>query len=82
LYLTAKGIVMTTIKNQLIQEIEGIDDENLLKEIFILIRDVNGLKKYVQLSPEQKKQIEQARQEFVQAKYTSTDQLFKGLENE
>jgi hypothetical protein len=82
LYLTAKGIVMTTIKDQLIQEIEGIDDENLLKEIFILIRDVNGLKKYVQLSPEQKKQIEQARQEFIQAKYTSTDQLFKGLENE
>lgn len=70
---------MTTIKNQLIQEIEGIDDDNLLKEIFILIRDVNGLKKYVQLSPEQKKQIEQARQEFLQSKHTTTEQLFNGL---
>ena len=69
---------MTTIKNQLIQEIEGIDDDNLLKEIFILIRDVNGLKKYVQLSPEQKKQIEQARQEFLQSKHTTTEQLFNG----
>jgi|LakMenEpi03Aug12_release.lakeMendotaPanAssembly.Ray.scaffolds.fasta_scaffold1477852_1 hypothetical protein len=70
---------MTTIKNQLIQEIEGINDDNLLKEIFILIRDVNGLKKYVQLSPEQKKQIEQARQEFLQSKHTTTEQLFNGL---
>jgi hypothetical protein len=70
---------MTTIKNQLIQEIEGINDDNLLKEIFILIRDVNGLKKYVQLSPEQKKQIEQARQEFLQSKHTTTEQLFNEL---
>ena len=70
---------MTTIKNQLIQEIEGINDDNLLKEIFILIRDVNGLKKYVQLSPEQKKQIEQARQEFLESKHTTTEQLFNGL---
>ncbi len=73
---------MTTIKNQLIQEIEGIDDDNLLKEIFILIRDVNGLKKYVQLSPEQKKQIEQARQEFLQSKHTTTEQLFNGLDDD
>lgn len=73
---------MATIKYQLIQEIEGIDDEILLKEIFILLQDVKGLKKYVQLTEEQKKQIEVARQEYLKSQITDTDKLFKNILND
>ena len=71
-----------TVKAQIIKDIEGINDENLLKEIYILMKDIQGLKKYIVLNDEQKINIEEAQTEYGKGKFYETDELFKDLLNE
>ena len=70
---------MITIKEKIIEQIQGMEDENLLAEVYILFQDIQNTEQVIELNPEQISRIEEARANYLNGKYYSTDELFSDL---
>ncbi|HMG14497.1 MAG TPA: hypothetical protein VK590_03555 [Saprospiraceae bacterium] len=73
---------MLTVKEKIIKGIQNIHDEDLLLDVYILLQDIQDTKKYIKLNTEQKTSLEEAREDYKQGRYHSTDDLFKEMLNE
>jgi len=71
-----------SIKDKLIREINQIDDENLLRELYGLLHDIGTTHPAIKLNAEQQILIEEAREEYRQGKFLSTEEVFKELTDE
>ena len=70
---------MITIKEKIIEQINGIEDENLLAEVYILFQDIQNMDHVIELNPEQISRIEEARANYLTGKFYTTDELFNDL---
>jgi hypothetical protein len=73
---------MLSIKEKIIEQIQGIEDESLLAEVYKLFQDIQNTNSTIHLNDEQKSRIEEARADYLNGKYTSTDDLFNELKDE
>ena len=73
---------MQTFKEKIIQRVNDINDDELLKEIYSLMIDIQETKKIIVFSEEQKQKIEEARKDYSEGRYHTTDNLFKELLDE
>lgn len=67
---------MATLKESLINEIQDINDDRVLKSIQNLIHTLEDATKYIQTNDEQKAAFEEARKEYKKGNFYSTDDLF------
>jgi predicted transcriptional regulator len=72
---------MGKVKNreQLIERIKKIDDQNVIDEIYRLL-DVNIDESVYQLSEEQKKAIQEGREQIERGEGIPSDQVFKDID--
>ncbi|MEI6815292.1 MAG: hypothetical protein WCL14_01680 [Bacteroidota bacterium] len=70
---------MITIKEKIIEQIQGIEDENLLAEVYKLFQDIQDMEQVIELNPEQISRIEEARANYLNGKFHTTDELFNDL---
>lgn len=73
---------MATLKETIFQEIQNIQDDDLLNDIHQLLQNVYSTKHILIINNEQKKSIEEARQDYEAGRFYSTDTLFKDLLDE
>lgn len=73
---------MASIKEKLLNDIQNMNDEDLLQEVYQLIQDIKGSTKVIALNKEQKQNIEEARLQYEKGEYTDSDTLFKALLDE
>lgn len=73
---------MASIKEKLLNDIQNMNDEDLLQEVYQLIQDIKGSTKVITLNAAQKQNIEEARAEYKRKQYTNSDTLFKDLLDE
>lgn len=73
---------MITVKEKIIQEIQHIQDENLLAEIHQLLQNVYGTKHVLITNDQQKANIAEARIEYLNGNFHTTESLFKDLIDE
>jgi hypothetical protein len=71
-----------TIKHKLIAEINQIEDEALLREVYILLHKMDATNRTLKLNEEQLGLIEEARADYVQGRVHTTEDVFKGLLDE
>ena len=70
---------MITIKEKIIEQINGIKDENLLAEVYKLFQDIQNIEQVIELNSEQKVRIDEARANYLNGKFYTTDELFNDL---
>ncbi|MBK9718923.1 MAG: hypothetical protein IPO85_15700 [Saprospiraceae bacterium] len=70
---------MITIKEKIINGIQSINNEELLQEIYTLFQDIQETKKIIILNSEQKLEIEEARNDYKNNRFYSTEETFKDL---
>jgi hypothetical protein len=73
---------MASVKEKIIQEIQNIEDEALLTEIYQLLQNVYNVQQVLKINAEQRACIEEARKDYYSGKFYSTDALFNGLIDE
>ena len=73
---------MSSIKEKIIKEIEGINDEELLLEVHTLLNDIQDTRQFLQLNREQISNVQEAREDYKAGRHKSTDELFDDLINE
>jgi len=73
---------MSTVKDNIIKQIQDIEDDVLLHDISVLLNDIKGMKGQIQLNTDQKANIEEAMTDYKKGKYHSTEDLFKDLLDE
>ncbi|MDQ3141570.1 MAG: hypothetical protein M3Q56_04910 [Bacteroidota bacterium] len=70
---------MPTVKEMIIKGIQNIDNEELLQEIYTLLQDIQETKQLIILNTEQKMKIEEARNDYKNGRFYTTEQVFKDL---
>ncbi|MFZ1515837.1 MAG: hypothetical protein WAT21_10580 [Saprospiraceae bacterium] len=73
---------MNTVKEKIIKGIQDIDNEELLQEVYTLIQDIQDTKQIIVLNSEQKLLIEEARNDYNNNHFFSTEETFKDLLDE
>ena len=73
---------MSTIKEKIIEQIQGIEDENLLAEVYKLFQDIKNTEYSIPLNEEQKLRIEEARADYLNGRFSTTDELFDDLKDD
>ncbi|MBC7913145.1 MAG: hypothetical protein H7Y07_03385 [Pyrinomonadaceae bacterium] len=73
---------MPSVKENIIKEIQGIDDENLLIEFQKLLHNMQDKKQVLYLNDEQSANIQEAREDYIAGRHQSTNNLFGDLINE
>jgi hypothetical protein len=75
--LITKDMSSPTIKYKLIAEIYQIEDEALLREVYILLHEMGTSNRTLILNEEQVGLIEEARADYVQGRIHTTEDVFK-----
>ncbi|MBK6699976.1 MAG: hypothetical protein IPG55_08780 [Saprospiraceae bacterium] len=70
---------MITVKEKIINGIQNINNEELLQEVYTLFQDIQETKKIIILNSEQKLEIEEARNDYKNNRFYSTEETFKDL---
>ncbi|MBK8244334.1 MAG: hypothetical protein IPK88_12975 [Saprospiraceae bacterium] len=70
---------MPTVKDKIIKGIQNIDNEELLQEVYTLLQDIQETKQIITLNSEQKLNIEEARNDYRNNRFFTTEQAFKDL---
>ena len=70
---------MITVKEKIINGIQSINNEELLQEVYTLFQDNQETKKIIILNSEQKLEIEEARNDYKNNRFYSTEETFKDL---
>ncbi len=70
---------MPTVKDKIIKGIQNIDNEELLQEVYTLLQDIQETKQIITLNSEQKLNIEEARNDYRNNRFFTTDQVFNDL---
>ena len=70
---------MITVKEKIINGIQSINNEELLQEVYTLFQDIQETKKIIILNSEQKLEIEEARKDYKNNRFYSTEETFKDL---
>jgi hypothetical protein len=73
---------MSSIKEKILKKIEGIDDETLLLEVHTLLNNIQDTRQVLQLNPEQRSGVQEAREDYKAGRHKSTDELFDDLIND
>lgn len=73
---------MSAVMDKILKELKGIEDESLLKEIYILLRGLKDTHESMPLNAEQTRRVEEARADYAANRYHTTDELFNELLNE
>ncbi|MBK9716016.1 MAG: hypothetical protein IPO85_00545 [Saprospiraceae bacterium] len=73
---------MNTVKEKIIKGIQDIDNEELLQEVYTLIQDIQDTKQIIVLNSEQKLLIEEARNDYKNNRFFSTEETFEDLLDE
>jgi len=73
---------MPTVKEKIINGIQNIDNEELLQEVYTLLQDIQETKQVIILNEDQKLSIENARNDYKNGRYFTTEQAFKDLLND
>jgi hypothetical protein len=73
---------MSSIKEKIIKEIQGINDEELLLEVHKLLNDIQDTRQIIHLNHEQIANVQEAREDYKAGRHKSTDELFDDLINE
>lgn len=73
---------MPSVKEKIIQEIQNMNDEDLLKEVYTVFQDIEAVKQKIILNKEQISNIQEAREDYKKGRFHSTDDLFKDLIND
>lgn len=72
---------MASIKEKLIKDIQNMDDEALLQQVYDLLHSMRDLK-VIELNDEQRQAVQEGREDYKQGDYYDTDTLFNDLLNE
>ena len=70
---------MITVKEKIINGIQSINNEELLQEVYTLFQDIQETKKIIILNSEQKLEIEEARNDYKNNRFYSTEETFMDL---
>ncbi|MBK9720539.1 MAG: hypothetical protein IPO78_02850 [Saprospiraceae bacterium] len=70
---------MPTSKEKLINGIQNIDNEELLHEVYTLLQDIQETKQSITLNAEQKIKLDEARNDYKNHRFYTTEQTFKDL---
>ncbi len=70
---------MITVKEKIINGIQNINNEELLQEVYTLFQDIQETKNIIILNSEQKLEIEEARNDYKNNRFYSTEETFKDL---
>lgn len=70
---------MSTVKEKIIKGIQDIDNEELLREVYTLLQDIQETKQVIPLNSEQKMLIEEARNDYKNGRFYTTEETFKEL---
>ncbi|MBK7232375.1 MAG: hypothetical protein IPH93_08930 [Saprospiraceae bacterium] len=70
---------MLTIKEKIIKRIEGINDEELLQDVYTLLLDIVETRQILILNDEQKLKIEEARIDYKNNRFYTNDHVFNDL---
>ncbi|MBK6699986.1 MAG: hypothetical protein IPG55_08835 [Saprospiraceae bacterium] len=70
---------MITVKEKIINGIQSINNEELLQEVYTLFQDIQETKNIIILNSEQKLEIEEARNDYKNNRFYSTEETFKDL---
>lgn len=73
---------MSILKEKIIQEIEGISDENVLDNLHYVLQNINSKKPIIILSDEQKAKIAQGEKDYLEGRFYTTDELFNEIMND
>ncbi len=70
---------MITVKEKIINGIQSINNEELLQEVYTVFQDIQETKNIIILNSEQKLGIEEARNDYKNNRFYSTEETFKDL---
>ena len=70
---------MPRVKEKIIKGIQNIDNEELLQEVYTLLQDIQETKQIINLNPDQKALIEEARIDYGKGHFYTTEEAFKDL---
>ena len=70
---------MITVKEKIINGIQSINNEELLQEVYTLFQDIQETRNIIILNSEQKLEIEEARNDYKNNRFYSTEETFKDL---
>ena len=70
---------MLTVKEKIINGIQNIENDELLIEVYALIKDIQNANEIIILNPEQKTAVNEARNDYKSGRIYSTDEIFKNL---
>lgn len=73
---------MISVKEKIIKEIEEINDEKLLLDIYFLFKDIQNTRINLYVNTEQKATIKEAQTEYKKGNFFETDDLFNQLLND
>lgn len=73
---------MSTVKENIIKEIQEINNERLLPSIQSLLHSIREADRHIETNSEQKNAVEEARAQYSKGNYLSTDDLFNELMND
>lgn len=73
---------MATVKEKILSDIQNITDEELLKQVYVVLQDLQGVSAAITLNRDQIANIQEARSDYKKGKYYSTDRLFNDLLND
>jgi phosphoenolpyruvate-protein kinase (PTS system EI component) len=73
---------MATVKERILRDIESIDDETVLEEVYRVLQELKGAQKLIQLNEEQIQKVEEAREDYRQGRYSDTKSVFKRLSDD
>ena len=72
---------MASVKEKIISDVQNITDEELLKQVYVVLQDLQGVARTIVLNQEQKANIQEAREDYKKGNAYSTDELFDDLLN-
>ncbi|MBK9271629.1 MAG: hypothetical protein IPM48_08515 [Saprospiraceae bacterium] len=70
---------MISVKDKIIKGIQGIDNDELLQEVYTLFQDIKETKNIIILNPDQKLLIEEARDDYKNNRFYTTEETFMDL---
>ncbi|MBK9107555.1 MAG: hypothetical protein IPM92_04020 [Saprospiraceae bacterium] len=68
-----------TVKEKILSDIQNIENEELLQEVYTLIQDLKGCTEMLILNEEQNVMLQEAQKQYEKGLTHSHDELFKEL---
>ncbi len=70
---------MASIKQKVIDRINNIDDEELLKDVYRLLYGMQETRKVLQLNDEQRNMVREAKEAYRRGEFLTSEEMFRDL---